>query len=129
MKEKIEGGIKKAKNKTHRIQILALQKSVIKIAIKLCDNRTIIINTFVNKHIYIAKRRERKFEETVAERTKLKGQRYSEIIKNEKGVNMELFSKIFNSLSLSQILKGLYNTMIKKGIMILQVWLKVDWVI
>ena len=121
MKEKIEGGIKKAKNKTHRIQILALQKSVIKIAIKLCDNRTIIINTFVNKQIYIAKRRERKFEETVAERTKLKGQRYSEIIKNEKGVNMELFSKIFNSLSLSQILKGLYNTMIKKGIMILQV--------
>lgn len=53
MKEKIEGGIKKAKNKTQRIQILALQKSVIKNVIKLCDKRTIIVNAFVNKHIYI----------------------------------------------------------------------------
>ena len=84
------------------------------------DKRTIIINAFVNKHIYPgnvekdvyyeSEESEPKFQETIAERVKLKRQRFSEIIRHEKDVNMELFQKYFNSPSPSQILRSLYNT-------------------
>ena len=40
------------KTKTHRKQTFATQKSVLKNAIKLYDERTDIINAFVNNHIY-----------------------------------------------------------------------------
>ena len=52
MKKKTKSGIKKTQNKTRRNQILAPQKSVIEIAIKLYDKITIIINAFVNNSIY-----------------------------------------------------------------------------
>ena len=52
IKKKTKSGIKKAQNKTWRNQILAPQKSVIKIAIKLYDKITIIINAFVNNPVY-----------------------------------------------------------------------------
>ena len=61
----------------------------------------------------------------IAER--IKRQRYSEVIREEKDANMELFQKYFSSLSPSQILKSFYNTNDKKEYFF-QAQLKVDWV-
>ena len=51
--KKTEGVMKKAKNKTQRNKIFAVQKSFLRNAIKLFGKRTIIIDTFVNKDIFL----------------------------------------------------------------------------
>ena len=86
------------------------------------DERIDIINAFINENIYSEnvekdvyyerEKSELKCEKNIAER--IKRQRYSEVIREEKDVNMELFQKYFNSLSPSQILKSFYNTNDKK---------------
>ena len=86
-KKRNRGWHKKAKNKTQRNQILVSQKSIVKNAIKLYDKGANTINLFVNKHIYPGEvekdvcyspeKSKQKFEKTIAEKIKLKRQRYN----------------------------------------------------
>ena len=87
IKKKTKSGIKKAQNKTRRNQILAPQKSVIKIAIKLYDKITIIIYAFVNNPSYFRdvekdvyyrpEKSEPEFEESIAKKkTKREDKKY-----------------------------------------------------
>ena len=76
-KDKSGRFIKKAKPKTQRRKVISSQKSLIKNAIKLYDERTTIINTLISKNIYpgnlkeyIYQDKEPKHEESIAETTK-----------------------------------------------------------
>ena len=81
-KEKSRGAIKKAKTKTQTREIISLQRSVINNAIKLHDKRKIIIDAFMNKNILPGnleedvyyRDEEPKFDESIAERTKMRRQ-------------------------------------------------------
>ena len=125
----------KSKNKDTKKKTCAEQKSVVKNALRVYDERIDIINAFINENIYSEnvekdvyyerEKSELKCEKNIAER--IKRQRYSEVIREEKDVNMELFQKYFNSLSPSQILKSFYNTNDKKEYFF-QTQLKVHWV-
>ena len=83
--ENTKNAIKKAKKKkthTHKKEIFATQRSVIKNALKLHDQRDVVINAFVNQDIlsrdveegvyYKPEELEPEFEESLAERTKLR---------------------------------------------------------
>ena len=50
-KQKRRSAIKKVKTRTQRRKIISSQNSVIKNAIRLYDQRDIIINAFINKNI------------------------------------------------------------------------------
>ena len=50
------------------------------------------------------------YSQSIAERLKLKRQRYSEIIIDEKDINLDLFREYFNYQSLSNMLKDVYDT-------------------
>ena len=110
-------------------------KKCCKECIKAVCERSDIINPFINENIYSGnvekdvyyecEKSEPKCEKNIAER--IKRQRYSEVIREEKDANMELFQKYFSSLSPSQILKSFYNTNDKKEYFF-QAQLKVDWV-
>ena len=81
-KEKSKGAIKKAKTKTQRKEIISLQKSVMNNAIKLHDKRSVIINAFINRDIYLEDveedvyhwDKEPEFEESIAERANMRRQ-------------------------------------------------------
>ena len=83
--ENTKNAIKKAKKKkkhTHKKEIFATQRSVIKNALKLHDQRDVVINAFVNQDIlsrdveegvyYRPEELEPEFEESLAERTKMR---------------------------------------------------------
>ena len=53
--------------------------------------------------------------QTIAEKVKLRRQRQSEIIRDEKDINMDLFKEYFNYESPSKLLKDVYNTNKKKN--------------
>ena len=108
-------------------------KKCCKECIKAVCERSDIINSFINENIYSGnvekdvyyecEKSEPKCEKNIAER--IKRQKYSEVIREEKDANMELFQKYFSSLSPSQILKSFYNTNDKKEYFF-QAQLKVD---
>ena len=49
------------------------------------------------------------YSQTIAERIKLKRQRYSEIIRDEKDIRIDLFKECFSCQSPSEMLKDVYN--------------------
>ena len=80
-KEKSKGAIRKEKTKTQRKKTILVQKSVIFNAIRLFDKRGNIIDAFVNKEILsgdlekdVHRKEEPKYEESIAERTKMRRQ-------------------------------------------------------
>ena len=55
------------------------------------------------------------YSQTIAEKIKLRRQKHSEIIRDEKDINMDLFKEYFNYESPSKLLKDVYNTNKKKN--------------
>ena len=71
-----------------------------------------ILEMYKKMCITSVKNQNQNVKKNIAER--IKRQRYSQVIKEEKDANMVLFQKYFSSLSPSQILKSFYNTNDKK---------------
>ena len=95
-------------------EIKRAQKTVLLNVIKLFDIRNTIVSLFRNGFIKsldyestLKLELKPKSVETVGERTKLRKQRLHEIAKNEKKINIELFSKFFKYLGQSNLCETL----------------------
>ena len=110
---KKEGTIKKAKNKTQRNQILEAREGVIKNAIKMYDKRANIIDAFVNEDITTKNPKAKlyddpeelesklKFEESIAERTKMRREKSDEENREGQGLKILTPNRMLSRLSIS----------------------------
>ena len=76
-----KGAIEKGKTKTQKTETISIQESVLKNASKLFDKRGDIIDAIVNENILpvdleedVYQKEEPEYEETIAERTKMRRQ-------------------------------------------------------
>ena len=112
--EKCTEGINKFLPKRFIKDITDDQKSILLNAMKLFDIKNTIVSLFRNGFIKsldyqstLKLEQKSKPEESVEERTTLRKQRFDEIAKNEKEINLELFRKYFKYSSPVHVYKNL----------------------